>query len=235
MGAVTTKTVFRCARHRQRARWFSPPLRALAVPHFLPLLGIVTFFLVGFVLRAAIQYARHGHTGLVVFKDQDWRGHLRDASFLLLSGMLILQSLLRALAPAALEDRLLLATGPATVFLGALLVFGGTGLMLTAQLAMGASWRVGIDEAARPGLVTSGLYRICRNPIYLALFLVLAGMLLLLPTLVTVMASLGIWFGIRTQTLHEEQYLLRTYGDEYRRYASRVGRFLPGLGRLELR
>ena len=30
----------------------------------------------------------------------------------------------------------------------------------------------------------------------------------------------------------EEPYLLRTHGDEYRRYASRVGRFVPGVGRL---
>lgn len=200
---------------------------------FLPLVGMATFFLVGFILRAAIQYARHGQTGLIVFQDKNWRGHARDASFLLLTGVLMLQALLAALAPEAMSSSLFLYPGPTIVLLGALLVFGGTGLMLAAQLGMGASWRVGIDEAARPGLVTGGLYRVCRNPIYLALFLVLTGMLLLLPTLISACASLGVWFCIRTQTLHEEQYLLRTYGDEYRHYAARVGRFLPGLGRLQ--
>jgi protein-S-isoprenylcysteine O-methyltransferase Ste14 len=30
----------------------------------------------------------------------------------------------------------------------------------------------------------------------------------------------------------EEPYLLRTHGDNYAAYAARVGRFLPGLGRL---
>jgi protein-S-isoprenylcysteine O-methyltransferase Ste14 len=29
----------------------------------------------------------------------------------------------------------------------------------------------------------------------------------------------------------EEEYLLRTYGQGFRTYASRVGRFLPGLGK----
>jgi len=32
----------------------------------------------------------------------------------------------------------------------------------------------------------------------------------------------------------EEPYLLDTHGDAYRGYATRVGRFLPGVGRLPL-
>ena len=32
--------------------------------------------------------------------------------------------------------------------------------------------------------------------------------------------------------LVEEPYLLRQHGDAYRNYAARVGRFVPGLGRL---
>ena len=30
----------------------------------------------------------------------------------------------------------------------------------------------------------------------------------------------------------EEPHLLRTHGDEYASYAARVGRFVPGVGRL---
>jgi protein-S-isoprenylcysteine O-methyltransferase Ste14 len=30
----------------------------------------------------------------------------------------------------------------------------------------------------------------------------------------------------------EEPYLIRSHGDAYRAYAARVGRFLPGIGRL---
>ncbi|MFL5908785.1 MAG: methyltransferase family protein, partial [Solirubrobacterales bacterium] len=29
----------------------------------------------------------------------------------------------------------------------------------------------------------------------------------------------------------EEPYLIRTHGDDYRAYASEVGRFVPGIGR----
>jgi protein-S-isoprenylcysteine O-methyltransferase Ste14 len=35
--------------------------------------------------------------------------------------------------------------------------------------------------------------------------------------------------------LVEEPYLLRTHGAHYAEYASRVGRFVPGFGRLKTR
>jgi protein-S-isoprenylcysteine O-methyltransferase Ste14 len=44
-------------------------------------------------------------------------------------------------------------------------------------------------------------------------------------------ALLGSAIAVRSQVREEEAYLLRTYGDEFRRYAAHVGRFVPGLGR----
>jgi protein-S-isoprenylcysteine O-methyltransferase Ste14 len=41
----------------------------------------------------------------------------------------------------------------------------------------------------------------------------------------------GGYVGVRAQTSAEEAYLERAYGDAWRAYARRVGRFLPGLGR----
>jgi protein-S-isoprenylcysteine O-methyltransferase Ste14 len=38
---------------------------------------------------------------------------------------------------------------------------------------------------------------------------------------------------VRGQVIEEEAYLLRTYGEEYRSFARRVGRFLPGVGALQ--
>ncbi len=73
--------------------------------HVLPILGISAFFLIGFMLRSIIQYVRNGQSGLILFKDGNWRGHLRDAVFMLLAGVLFLQSLLFALLPEALSLR----------------------------------------------------------------------------------------------------------------------------------
>ena len=65
------------------------------------------------------------------------------------------------MAPRRLPDLLPLppAAAAALRVTGSVLVLGATALMLVAQLDLGASWRVGIDEGARPGLVTGGLYR----------------------------------------------------------------------------
>jgi protein-S-isoprenylcysteine O-methyltransferase Ste14 len=81
--------------------------------------------------------------------------------------------------------------------------------------------------------VTDGLYRFSRNPIFLALLAALAGYLLLLPTLLSAAILVGAWLAIRQQIAEEESYLLRTYGEQYRDYARRVGRLLPGLGKLD--
>jgi protein-S-isoprenylcysteine O-methyltransferase Ste14 len=40
------------------------------------------------------------------------------------------------------------------------------------------------------------------------------------------------FFSIRAQVFEEEEYLIKTYGDEYRDFATRIGRFLPMLGKL---
>jgi len=99
-------------------------------------------------------------------------------------------------------------------------------------LQMGSSWRVGIDEQARPGLVTSGLYRFTRNPIYLALFVTLAGLVVVLPTWPTLVGALVSVAAIRNAVRAEERYLRRAYDGEFDAYARRVGRFVPGLGTL---
>ena len=73
---------------------------------------------------------------------------------------------------------------------------------------------------------------ICRNPIYLGMFVALAGMALALPTVLSVVFLLCVVAGVRYQVSQEEEYLLRTYGQGFRIYASRVGRFVPGLGKM---
>ncbi len=59
------------------------------------------------------------------------------------------------------------------------------------------------------------------------------GIALLVPTWLGFAAAVVIALGLEIQVRFvEEPYLMRTHGDEYRAYASRVGRFLPGIGRM---
>lgn len=44
--------------------------------------------------------------------------------------------------------------------------------IIIAQIQMSNSWRVGIDEKNKTDLVTTGLFSICRNPIFLGMIFV---------------------------------------------------------------
>jgi protein-S-isoprenylcysteine O-methyltransferase Ste14 len=115
---------------------------------------------------------------------------------------------------------------------GAIILVGGLVLLVAAQLQMGASWRIGIDEGTAPGLIDTGLFRFCRNPIYLALLVIIAGYVATLPTPISLLMWVGAYLSVRLQIRAEEAYLRRSYGEAYHAYACRVGRLLPYLGRL---
>lgn len=85
-----------------------------------------------------------------------------------------------------------------------------------------------IIEVERPSrLVTGGLYRYVRHPLYTAglLFLWLTPVMslnvLTLDLSLTVYILIGAWF--------EERKLLREYGDEYAEYRRRTPMLIPGL------
>jgi len=200
----------------------------------LPLIAVLAFYGLGFGWRTWVQLRRYGSSGIVLFRSGRPGQHLREALFVVLAVALLAEAALAAVAPRRLPGLVPLA--PATAALlratGIVMVLGATALMLAAQLDLGASWRVGIDQGARPGLVTGGLYRYSRNPIYVAMLAALLGFALLLPSCISLALLIGAGLGIRRHLRDEEAYLARTYGEEYRRYAARVGRFVPGVGRL---
>jgi len=107
---------------------------------------------------------------------------LRDSMPVLLALLLLGQALAAAFRPEALDPWDAAHFSAALQALGAALMLGGIALLVAAQLDLGAAWRIGIEGGARPGLVTGGLYRFCRNPIFLALLLTVAGCALTLPT-----------------------------------------------------
>lgn len=145
---------------------------------------------------------------------------------------LILAVAAPALAPTvspaeALDTTSVHVAGAAAFGLGLVGVF-------VAQEAMGASWRIGVDPADQTRLVTGGPFRLVRNPIYSSLVLVVGGSALLAPNW---LAFLGLGLMVASvevqARLAEEPHLLRVHGSAYAAYAARVGRFLPGIGRLE--
>jgi protein-S-isoprenylcysteine O-methyltransferase Ste14 len=117
--------------------------------------------------------------------------------------------------------------------LGAGIAATGVVLTLVAQLDMGESWRVGVDENERTELVVQRSFRVVRNPIFSAMAMTASGLALLVPNLVAVVSVGALVAALELQVrVVEEPYLRTAHGSGYLRYGARVGRFVPGLGRL---
>jgi protein-S-isoprenylcysteine O-methyltransferase Ste14 len=127
------------------------------------------------------------------------------------------------------------ALSPVARAAGLALYVTGTITTFAAQLAMGTSWRIGQDARERTELVAHGLFRVVRNPIYSAMLVTVSGLTLLCCSWITVSAFAGLLIALELQVRAvEEPYLARMHGDAYARYAARVGRFIPMLGRTRL-
>lgn len=76
-------------------------------------------------------------------------------------------------------------------------------------------------------LCTGGPFRISRNPIYLADWILLTGMSLVLRTVWPLVFAPMIWAILRYGVIrHEERHLEEKFGDAYRKYQSEVRRWL---------
>jgi len=199
----------------------------------LPLVAILLLFVIAGGWRPWLQYRRHGSSGILLFRSGGLGNRLRDAGAVLVFTLLLGQAVVAAawpenLSPLIAHDSL---AGLLLYGAGSLLMFAGLMLLVTGQLHLGASWRIGIEAGARPGLVTHGLYRVSRNPIFLGLLVFVTGYALTLPTVLSFVLLIALYLGIRQQVAAEEAYLAATYGEAFRDYARRVGRFLPGVGK----
>jgi protein-S-isoprenylcysteine O-methyltransferase Ste14 len=109
---------------------------------------------------------------------------------------------------------------------GALLALAALGLQLTALLHMGRSWRIGIDPASDQRLVTTGVFGISRNPIYLAIDLIATAVFLMSGSLFFLVSGIVVITGIHVQIRREERFLASAFGEDYERYRARVARYL---------
>jgi protein-S-isoprenylcysteine O-methyltransferase Ste14 len=110
---------------------------------------------------------------------------------------------------------------------GFLLGIIGLSLCGYAQIIMGNSWRVGIDEERHTDLVTAGLYRFIRNPTYLGLFILCIGVWTIWPTWTIGLFGLVFYLMLEVQVRYEEEFLEKTHGETYRLYLQSTKRYVP--------
>jgi protein-S-isoprenylcysteine O-methyltransferase Ste14 len=191
----------------------------------------LAFLAVAFGARTVIQIRRTGSSGFQGISGRpgsaEWIGGVLFAVAVALGLAAPIVDLLDVIGPVGAVD------GELGHAAGAGLFFGGFTATVLAQVAMGDSWRIGVDESERTELVTSGPFKTVRNPIFAGMIPVALGLALMVPNVVSIAAVVALVVALEIQTrLVEEPYLLRAHGAAYRSYAATAGRFFPWVGRL---
>jgi protein-S-isoprenylcysteine O-methyltransferase Ste14 len=109
---------------------------------------------------------------------------------------------------------------------GVFCCLAGLLLLLWSLVSFGKSFRVGIDTEHPDKLITSGVFGLSRNPIYVAFAFILLGQFLIFSNwILLVYVAAGVWLFNR-QVLLEEEYLKKHYGKQYLEYCHQVRRYL---------
>ncbi len=95
---------------------------------------------------------------------------------------------------------------------------------------LGTNWSITLQVRENHRLITQGVYRHVRHPMYAALFLYSIGQLLVLPNWVagpSYLVTFGILFALRVRA--EERLMLEEFGADYSAYMKKTKRLVPGL------
>lgn len=172
---------------------------------------LIIYIVICIILRAVLQYAKFGRSGLSLIKNPT-----DFAVFSIFIAAYIINAIMyneKIVCPII------------NLKLGIICYAVGIAITIIAQIDMGRALQMGIDQKYKPGLVKTGFFAITRNPIYLALFMILIGYVLLTPTLTSLVLLISSIICIRMHVLVEEMFLTQMYGDEYIEYQTRVPRW----------
>jgi protein-S-isoprenylcysteine O-methyltransferase Ste14 len=178
------------------------------------------------IVMTAIR-APHGRRSRAV-KTVSTRKGTREVVLLTLAWIGFLVPLLWVVSPA-----LSFADYPlrVTPFVAGL-VFLAVGLWLfyRAHADLGSFWSVTLEVRENHRLISHGVYRRIRHPMYSALFLYSVGQALAVPNWVagpSYLISFGILFAFRIRA--EERMMVEAFGDAYVTYMAQTKRLLPGV------
>lgn len=119
-------------------------------------------------------------------------------------------------------------------WMGALLCAAGLLMMAAALAAMGRVMQVSPIPKDEGRLVTRGVYRRLRHPMYTAIVLVVIGLTLRAPSLLVAVAGIALITLLLAKASFEERLLVARYPD-YPEYRRRTWGVIPGLGRVVTR
>jgi protein-S-isoprenylcysteine O-methyltransferase Ste14 len=117
-------------------------------------------------------------------------------------------------------------TIPVIAWIGVMIASLGAIIILVSEVSMGRSWRIGVPEGERNRLVTEGVYRLSRNPIYVGMIATIAGIFLLAPNAITLSLFSVACVSIAIQVRIEEAFLHDIHGAAYVAYCKQTRRWV---------
>jgi len=185
-------------------------------------------FFVGFVIYTATRgaYARRLKNVESVHRQVD---RLEKALLLMVIPASLLLPLLYLFTPLLnFANYRLPAFAP---WLGLILLLAALWLFWRSHADLGQNWSVTLEVRKEHRLITHGVYRLIRHPMYASIFLFsLAQGLLLANWLAGWSAFVPFTVLYLVRTPREEQMMCKFFGDEYRDYMGRTGRLFPRIG-----
>jgi protein-S-isoprenylcysteine O-methyltransferase Ste14 len=126
--------------------------------------------------------------------------------------------------PAPLDAQLI--DSQIAKLIGVAFITLGMIIFMMAYVSFGDSWRVGIDVTSPGELVTTGIYALSRNPIYVFINLWFIGIFLINGSLIFLIFAVLAAAAQHWQVIQEEAFLTNLYGQPYKDYQGRTGRYV---------
>jgi protein-S-isoprenylcysteine O-methyltransferase Ste14 len=112
-------------------------------------------------------------------------------------------------------------------WVGLALGLASLGLWTWTHVALGRFWSVPLQLRADHRLVTSGPYSRVRHPMYAAALGWVVSLGLVVANWVPLIFAAWVAILVLMRVPREEQMMVERFGDEYREYMKRTGRFFP--------
>jgi protein-S-isoprenylcysteine O-methyltransferase Ste14 len=105
-------------------------------------------------------------------------------------------------------------------------------VLLATSLYLFRSGHVVVSHEPKPTeVVSTGAFRFVRHPLYLASLLTYLGLAILTASIISLLMIFGIFIFYNYIAGYEEKLLIEKYGEAYRLYRDKTGKWFPRLNR----
>jgi len=186
---------------------------------------LLVFILTAVFGRMILQYRMTSDYGIRFTGKDSTPVHIAASLLLLVSGLIIVfctLGLTMGYLKHSFQPSLIQMT------IGYILYSLGLITVLVSQYQMGTAWRIGVNADEKTELVTQGVFKQVRNPIYTGLFIGSVGLWLVSPSTLLMFGLLGLYVAVELFVRKvEEPYLLEQFGTEYDEWCRSTPRYLP--------